>query len=152
MNHFERVRDVITYVQAFHRELSGYYGRLRKSNQPERVIMLLDYLQSHEDRLIDALDDFPDGARERVLETWFQYTPEKDILAPLKATRPASDLTVDQVMKTAMKMDTALIRFLEELTEQAGSQPVTEVLQNLVEMETAEDRLLAEQTQGIQEL
>lgn len=152
MQHFERVRDVIAYAQAFHRELSGYYGRLQKMNQPERVMMLLDYLQSHEDRLIEALDDFPDGARERVLETWFQYTPEKDILGPLKATEPASDLSVDQVMKTTMQMDTTLIRFLEELTEQADSQPVTEVFQNLVEMETAEDRLLAEQTQGIQAL
>lgn len=152
MNHFERVRDVIAYAQTFHRELSGYYGRLREMNQPERVLMLLDYLQSHEDRLIESLDSFSDGARERVLETWFQYTPEKDILGPLRAARPAPDLTVDQVMKTAMKMDTTLIRFLEELTEQADSQPVTEVFQNLVEMETAEDRLLAEQTQGIQEL
>ncbi|MFW5639903.1 MAG: hypothetical protein ACOC0H_01915 [Thermodesulfobacteriota bacterium] len=152
MQHFERVRDVIAYAQAFHRKLSGYYRRLREMNQPERVLMLLDYLQSHEDRLIEALDDFSDEAGKRVLETWFQYTPEKDILGPLKATDPAPDLTVEQVMKTAMKMDTTLIRFLEELTEQADSQPVTEVFQKLVEMETAEDRLLAEQTQGIQEL
>jgi hypothetical protein len=30
MKHFERVQAVIAYSQAFHRELSEYYRRLRK--------------------------------------------------------------------------------------------------------------------------
>ncbi len=152
MNHFERVRDVIEYARAFHRKLGEYYGRLRQMDQPERVNMLLDYLQSHEDRLMKALDDFSDEAQERVLKTWFQYTPEKDIFAPVKAMEPESGLSVDQVMKTAMKMDTALIRFMEELGDQADSEAVSQVFQNLLEMEKAEDRVLAEQTRGVQEL
>lgn len=135
---FERVRDVLTHVKAFHRKLCSYYKKLEGEAEKQRVSMLLGYLERHEKHLEECLEDYEEGAAAKVLDMWLQYSPNSKVLDDVCDIELKPDMTTDQVVKTALQYDDLIINFYKEMTISAESEAVREVFENLMNLENRE--------------
>lgn len=135
---FERVRDVLDHVKAFHRQLHQYYIGLEREAEKQRVAMLLSYLGRHQKHLEECLEDYEESAASKVLNAWFKYAPDMQILKFIANTELKPDMTTDQVVKTALQYDDKIINFYREMTKNAESVAVKEVFESLLQLESRE--------------
>jgi rubrerythrin len=135
---FQRTRDVIDHVRAFHAQVGELYRRLAEGADRERVRLLLNYMGRHEKHLEASLAAFEEQAASGLLDTWFQYDPEEETLARLTDVAVDPGMGVDDVIALAMRVDDGLIGLYEELAACALSADVKELFANLLELEKQE--------------
>lgn len=135
---FETTRDLLQGAQQLHQKLSRYYQKVSKKTDKERIKMLLEYLSRHERRLADSVKKYTDGAADNVLQTWYQYAPRKNLDDLLKDIEITPDMPIDEVLRSVIAFDDALIALYQELAQHAGSPTVRDVFTNLLEMEKSE--------------
>jgi hypothetical protein len=149
---FDETENVFDMIAGFHRTLKERYDRLTDEAEKERVKMLLDYLSRHERRFEQGLEQYSEQGRRKVLDTWYQYIPDGQTLDP-GSLDLTPDMTVDEVVDTALKMDERLKRFFESMAENAGSPPeVREVFRKMVEQEEREKAKLVKTAEQIKRL
>ncbi len=134
----ESVKDVLDHARMFHKIIGDYYIRLRSITDKERIKMLLDYLSRHEQYLEKSLVKYEEGAPEKVLKTWLQFTPCQEMLKHLEDIVAEPLKSTDEVIDVAMKLDDCLIELYEDMAMRAESEDLRAVFNNLVEMEKQE--------------
>lgn len=149
---YETTRDVLDHARAFHGELGKLYERLAGEAQQERVKMLLNYLSRHEEHLEEGLAQYEEGASKRILDTWFKYVPGEDRLRECQSIQLERDMSVDDVVAVALRLDTCLLDLYKEMADTAVSQEVKDVFTNLLDMEEQEKHKLARNTLLLQDL
>lgn len=149
---FERTQDVLDHARIFHNELRRLYEQLSTETEKERVRMLLDYLSRHEEHLEESLAAYEEGASKRVLDTWFKYVPAEDKLEKFRDVKLEPDMSVDDVVDVALRMDDCLVDLYKEMAEVAVSQEVKEVFTNLLEMEEQEKHKLVRNALQLKEI
>lgn len=151
---FETTKDVLDHVREFHQQLSAFYRNLIDKTNKERVRMLLDYLSRHEKHLEESMARYEAEVSERILKTWFQYPPPKEILGICKtlAVDEVEDLSVDGVIKLALELDDCLIDLYKEMIRGSGSEEVREVFQSLLDMEKQEELELVRDSLELKDL
>ena len=134
---FETTKDILDHARGFHRQLGEFYGSLSNQSGKQRVKMLLDYMSQQERHLEDALARYVEQLSEKMLNTWFQYPPPKEILSLCQEVTMAgkSDLTVDDVIAMVVKLDQCLIDLFKDAVEKAETDQLREIFRNLLEME-----------------
>lgn len=135
---YSTVRDILGYSQKVHQHASALYEQLREETQRERVDMMLKLLSHHEEGLAAAVADFRDSSRSRILEEWHQFEPEDigDLLSECRAIHP--DISVDELVMIALKVDEFLIGVYRQLSAEASSSEARELFENLAVSEEAE--------------
>ncbi|TNC91308.1 hypothetical protein [Thalassolituus sp.] len=135
---YSTVLDILNYSQKVHEHARALYEQLREETQRERVDMLLRLLSHHEERLAQAVADYRDESRSRILKEWHQFEPA-DIGDVLKDCRQIhSDISVEDLVAIALKVDDFLIGTYQQLAADAGSAEARELFSNLAELEQAE--------------
>jgi len=134
---FETTKDVLDHAREFHGQVSVYYRQLGKKVQKERVKMLLEYMSRHEKHLEENLARYEEDVSGRILNTWFQYPPPKDILKTVVSftLEGKENLTVDEVIDLALRIDDCLIQLYKQMAAESECGDVREVFTNLLEME-----------------
>lgn len=145
---FETMKDVLDHARKFHREVSEFYGRLTQKKQKERVKILLDYMSRHEKHLEESLAQYEEGVSEKILNTWLQYPPPKETLDLCKklSIEDNENLTVEQVIELALKLDDCLVNLYRMMIESAETEEIKEVFANLLAMEKQEEINLVRDT------
>lgn len=136
--HYKTVKDVVDHSRRLHQQISQLYQDIKQEQSQERVKMLLDYLQRHEDHLEESLDKFEKDKSQKVLDSWFQYAPDQDISAVLEQIEITDHMSVDEVILMALKLDDYFIDLYEGMVEHSSSSAVKSVFQNLLDMEQQE--------------
>lgn len=136
--HYKTVKDVVDHSRRLHQQISQLYQDIKQEQSQERVRMLLDYLQRHEDHLEESLDKFEKDKSQKVLDSWFQYVPDQDISAVLEQIEITDHMSVDEVILMALKLDDYFIDLYEGMVEHSSSSAVKSVFQNLLDMEQQE--------------
>lgn len=139
MKTFQQARDVVDHTRDFHHQLSNFYEKLKGESERERVKMLLDYLSRHEKHLEETLAQYEDDVSEKILDAWFQYIPEEQDqdISPDKL-HVESDMSVEDIIRMAMRLDDYLIKLYEGMVERANFPQVREAFLNILEMEKQE--------------
>lgn len=145
MHPFKQIRDIFSISRGFHDQLSLFYERLRDRTQRKRVRLLLDYLSRHETNLNRCLGQFADHTSSAVLDTWVQYVPDAEPFPHLETLRVAADMSTDDVVALALRLDDALIQFYEQLRDEAGSAEVREVFESMLRLEEVDEIALRRQ-------
>lgn len=141
---FETTRDVLDYVKQFHRKARNLYSELANQEEQERLKLLLDYLSRHENHLAKSLADYEQDTSEKILNTWFQYVPDQVLLEPINNVHIEPNLSLDEIVDLAMRLDNCLIELYKEMINHSSAiSEVKEVFQNLLEMEKQEQYHLA---------
>ena len=134
---FETTKDVLDHAREFHTQLSDFYNLLSRKSEKQRVKLLLDYMSQHEKHLEETLSRYEEEVSERILNTWFQNSPPKQVLNTCKeiGIEGKEDLTVDDVIEMAVKLDRCLIDLYKDMIKNAETDEVRDVFKNLAEME-----------------
>ncbi len=152
MRDYARTEDVFAIVADFHRRLSKIYKRLSGRADQQRVKLLLGYLQRHEQRFAQALEEYDTQAREKIKNTWYQYVPDEETLST-EGIEIEDDMDIDQVTKIAMELDERLIRFFERMANNVGAPYETrEVFQAMIEQEKQEKAELIQSAEDLKKL
>lgn len=141
---YKTVKDIVDYARKLHEALSHQYEELEQLTTSERAQLMLSYLNRHEQRLADALQDYEEGAGHGLLETWLQYAPNLDGAGPQMDKIRDVDLNdVEAVVAAALAVDEHLLRIFKEIEEQADIEALREVARSLQQIERNEEHLLA---------
>lgn len=150
-------RELIEQLQDFHKHLAAFYSRSAKQAKRERVKMLLDYMSHHEDDIAKCLADFEEDAAQKVLDTWFEFLPDiakcECFESECWQSKFPSDISVDDVVRTALWFDDCLIKFFKQMADLSVSRDVKALFDDLTQMEDQEKRkamrIALEVSQGV---
>ena len=145
-------RDLLDQVRDFHKQLSDFYAQKADIANDERVTMLLDYMSRHEMNLEKCLAEYEVDAPGRVLDTWFRFTPDIAECKCFDRIELTPDMTIDDIIETAMWFDDCLIEVYKTMAERSVSQNVRELFDNLVQLEQNEKRSALRSTQEIEQM
>ncbi|HPG00879.1 MAG TPA: ferritin family protein [Kiritimatiellia bacterium] len=132
---FERVTDIVEHAKQFHRQLSALYGQLAVTAEREKIRILLNYMSRHEQHLVECLGGYEKDAAQKVLGTWFKFVPEMPKCKCFECVDLKPDMSVDQIIETALRVDRCLLKFYAEAAEKAVVPEVKDLFSKLVEME-----------------
>ena len=133
MKVYKKVKDVLSVVESFHRELADRYQEGSVAAQKEDVAMLLAHLSRRERRLQQGLDKFMRAGQEGINETRIQYLSKEGELV-LDDMELSSMMSVDEVVSVAKAMDDRLLVFYEEMMQKTALPPdVREMFKRLLQ-------------------
>lgn len=141
MKTFEQVQDVLEHARLLHERLAGYYRQLEAVTANERVHMLLDYLQDHEQRLLEGLAAYQQEGPDTVLDTWLQYVPEQRM--PLLPEKVEQGVTVEEALQLALDCKDYLIELYRGVATRADLPQTREAFSELMKKEMHERRQIA---------
>lgn len=148
----ETVKDVLERARVFHRDMSAFYGRMSNVAERERVRLVLDYLARHERYMDDCLSAFEKGAGKQVLTTWYKYTPPKATVAALSGIELRPDMSVEDVLKVAFRLDECLVALYRGMAEGAPSVEIRDLFNKLLELEKKAEHQLVRDTVEMEDL
>ena len=135
---YKRTKDLLDRARLFHKRLGELYKRLETVSKQEQVKMLLDYMSRHEKHLTESLSKYEEEASRRVMDYWYKYTPNNKSCENLENIELRPDMTIDDVISLAMRMDECLVELYRSVAENAESEEVKEIFNSLLEMEKQE--------------
>jgi len=135
---YSTVKDVLDYSQKLHEHARNLYQQLRDQTQRERVDMMLQLLAEHEDTLASSMQSMQEHTSEQVLNEWHQFEPGSiaDALAGCKECHP--DMSVDELVQMALKIDDYLISLYRQMASAATSSDGRQLFESLVQLEETE--------------
>jgi len=136
---YKRTKDLLDRARLFHERLGELYKRLETVSKKEQVKMLLDYMSRHEKHLTESLSKYEEEASRRVMDYWYKYTPNNKSCEHLENIELRPDMTIDDVISLAMRMDECLVELYRSVAENAESEEVKEIFNSLLEMEKQEE-------------
>ncbi len=148
METFKQARDLLEWVRDYHRRMKEGYGAAAETAADERAALLFRYLQTHEaafeDMIGQAVTEHGD-----TLETWIQYTPDKEILESVAGSQVDPDLSAKEVAVNAQRMDEALVTFYRHAVERIKTRLAREAFEQLLEQQKSDRAKLAEHLQSV---
>ncbi len=148
-----RMQDVIEQSRTVHHQLRQYYKSLEDKTHEERIRMFLEYLSRHEQHLEAVMERFEQEMTEHILNMRVQYVPEPDQADDsLQTLSVTPEMSVEQVVKTALRMDDYLIRTYSAIADQTAYPEVRDTFEDLIRLETNEKKSLSNAIEGLMEL
>ncbi len=138
MTTYVQVRDVLNVAVRFHQHLEDFYAQLARQEDRDRVKMLLDYMSRHEKGFEQMLADYGKGQAQALLDTWMQFEPDERGLKVPEPRTLRADMTVDEVIKIALRLDDELIRFYSQAADLASIDDVRDLFAKLARQEEDE--------------
>jgi len=146
---YKRVDDLLGMVHRFHKQLAVFYAQLSENSDRERVQMLLQYMSRHERNFAQAMAEYDKETADKLLDTWIQYAPDRDVLSIPQAKDLDKNMTVDDVVKIAMELDEHLARFYSEAARSVDFSELKDFFCKLQEQEQADKAELARNAEMI---
>ncbi|KIH76140.1 hypothetical protein SAMN05660860_02497 [Geoalkalibacter ferrihydriticus] len=146
---FEQTSDVLNHVGLFHQQAGEVFRKLSERASNPRVRMLLDYIVRHEESLANSVFSYKTECSPQLLSTWFKYTHDQDIFAPLTAVDLDRDPSFDDVLDLAVDNDAKLLELYQEMVERSTSPDVKELFSSLLLKEMKEKQKLIRSALGL---
>ena len=142
-----QVRDILDSIRAFYGQLSERFKQAQQSVQGDQLPYLLEYIAIHEGQLGTGIEEFEENAEESLLDTWLQFGADETLTGILNQVELTPDMTEDEVLAAALKVDSQLISLYEELAGESSVPHVRELFEALARMQEARERQLARAVQ-----
>lgn len=132
---YGQVRDILNVAVEFHRRLKDFYRRLGEQTDRDRIQILLDHMSRHEEDFEQAMAKYNQERSKELLDTWMQYTPDQRSLDVPEPETLRADMTVDEVVATALDLDEKLVRFYSEAAHLAKTPEVKHLFEELTQQQ-----------------
>lgn len=149
---YNQTKEVLDQARMFHRRLSKFYEDLKDNASMEHTRALLDYMSRHENYLDESLEEFKEQVSDNTLDTYMQYGSDASAQVQIDNFEIKEDMTVADVVATAMHFDACLIKFYREMASKSTNPKVREVFENLLVMEQHEQLELSKRALDIESL
>lgn len=148
----KQVKEFVEFGRQFHAAIGRLYETLGEHAELERVRMLLDFLQRHEQNLEAALARFEKNSHSGILEAWLEYSPSLDVDAVLAEIKLPEKPSSDDIIAAALKFDDALIELYREVAEKAVNHNTRVTFQSLLTLEQGEKNQIARAALSLQDM
>lgn len=139
---YMQVRDVLNVATKFHRTLQDFYNQLAEQADRDRVQILLDLMRRHEEDFEKARESYDREGSKRLLDTWMQYAPNGRSLEVPQPEALRDDMTVDDVVEVALRLDEKLVQFYADAARMAKVPEVRHLFEELVRRREGEQARL----------
>lgn len=133
-------REILDQIRKFHHQLGAFYAETAEKAERNRAKALLEYMGRHEERLEARLTEYEEDAAQAILDTWFEFLPDIAKCECFEGVELNPDMSVDDVVGTALRFDDCLIQFFQEMADLSVVEDVKELFASLVRMEEEEER------------
>ena len=140
---FEKMIDALDHVCLFHNSLSKYYQKMSNVSKSEKVKLLLDYMAENESILAKTISDYQEQAPTGILNTWFQYANDLNILKQPVFDKDDLINEPEDVVGLSIKYSNELIELYTEMSDYSDNTKLKEVFDNLADMQTQEKHKLS---------
>lgn len=140
---FEQTEDVLYHARAFHLVLNRYYHSAAKRSKSTKLKLMLEYLAKNEHKLAIAIADYQDQAPPSVLQAWFQYTDDANVLILPDFVKSDATKSIENLTELANKLGDELIELYLEMANHVNAESIKEVFNNLAQMQRQEQRKLS---------
>jgi len=127
MRTYKQTSEIFDYVRLFHEQMRCYYDELYENTDKQRLRLFLEYLSQHEKNREGTLAKYEKEASTKIMDTWFQYVPERYSLNLFKNLEINSDMSVDDVVNTTLRMNEFLVELYKGLIEETKIEEIKEV-------------------------
>ena len=127
--------DLFDFARDFHQKMAAYYEQMQKEATHEEPRLLLQYLTEHEAHLAQNIREYEQEVPDKVRERWFRFTDEDLTSEALADAKFRPDMTADEVLGMALKVDGSLIKLFKQMRENLQSEEVQDAIDSLVQME-----------------
>lgn len=138
---YKRIKEFLTYIEECHIALSDLYHRL-SFNSDYKVKLLLDYMSNKERLVYLNLQKYIMQSSPSLLNEWLNEKQDRDFPQRCKAIVLTPQLTIEDIIALAMKLDIQLI----EIMQQAAHDSAT------IESELAFEHLINKEEESLHEL
>lgn len=135
---YSTVKDVLDYSRKLHEHARNLYLQLRDQTQRERVDMMLNLLAAHENTLATAMTSMQEHTSQKVLQEWHQFEPGSISEALQDASELHDDISVDELVTVALRIDDYLIGLYRQMLSETTSDDARAVFESLIRLEEAE--------------
>lgn len=129
---YEQTKDVLQRARSFHHQLSELYQELSDATDKPRMKLLLDYMSRHEAGLEECLRGYEKLADDRVMEAWFQFTPESVPEQPYAKFEVTPGMCMGDVVRMALEFDNCLLTYYQQLVNEAPSDELRDLFSELL--------------------
>jgi len=136
---FETTKDIIDHAKKFHQKLGEVYAALGERAGKEKLKLLLNYMSRHESHLVECIDAMESDASKKILETWFKYSPQMPDCECFECIDISADMSLEEVVDTALRVDQCLVRFYRDAAEKAVVPEVKDFFQKILDLEKKEE-------------
>ena len=140
---FEKARDAFNHVSLFHTKLSKLYQCSAAKKNTDKAKLLLCYLSEHEQELANGLDRYQQDASAALLDTWFQYANDADILKIPESKAFFTKKPIEAIVEFYFNVADELITFYEDMASQADKATLKEAFANLATMQKQEKQKIS---------
>jgi hypothetical protein len=127
---YQQLREVLANLRRAHNEAGACCAEVADARD-ERLTLRADFFRKREEALASRLESFEDGKHKRVLDTWVQYVPSREVEASLEGLRAARDRGSGAVLAECGELQRAIVGFLRQLAKNLEAPNVREILQDL---------------------
>ena len=128
---FKPIKDFLAYIEECHLALADLYTRLSLEVSNEKVKLLLDFMRNKEQLSYQHLHEYAQQAPTSILETWLDNVFDQGFPMKCQQMQLQPELSIDDVIALAMKLDTQIIELLQNAAHSAATVEAEVALENL---------------------
>lgn len=140
MKTYKQTSEIIDDARLFHKKMNDFYEQLHKKSKEQRVKMLLEYLIKHEKHRDETLAKYEKEASSKIMAAWFKYIPEDISAESLKYMVVKPNMSVDDVVNSALLMNNCLVKYYKGLIEETKVEAVRDMFNSLSKRIEKEER------------
>ena len=126
-----QTRDILNLSRDFYRQMHRIYDELSDHNDLQHMEIFLSAISRHVEYLEKKIRALEKKAPSKVLNTWFQFSPDPPKLNTDPTARLGPDMRIDDVICIIFDFDTALVEFYQRVTESTDFKDVRKIFLNL---------------------
>ncbi|WKE65006.1 hypothetical protein PVT67_15260 [Gallaecimonas kandeliae] len=148
---FKTLGDVFEHLTEAHQALAKLYKRLVANCDSERTRMMLHYLAEHEQQQAEHFTQYLKASHPE-LGTWFDKAVDTDFIHGLNRVSLETDVSQQDVLELALKLDNELLAELEALVPLCPGPSSRELLEGTLKEARARQHQLVHQTMRMEDL
>ncbi len=128
---FMQVRDILKLIRGVHRRTGNTIANVLPQVTDDRSRNVLETLLKHNRAMALELENSECVSETPLMQTWIQYTPDREPLTLIDESTFTPDMEPDDVLAQSMRIDRSLIEVYRLMSEQSSAPTVIEFFEQL---------------------
>ncbi|PIE40664.1 MAG: ATPase [Gammaproteobacteria bacterium] len=147
------LRDVLSWTQSFHQELSNTFKELGDTSDSTRLQLLLEYLAEQEQSLANVMDEFEETTSENALNTWcYDFLANNPIQMIDTSEKPLSQWNTTEIINAVEKQHNQVISLYRHLLGHVETPSATDLVKKLLNLEEHEAMKMTQSANRLEDL
>ena len=149
MKTFKQAYEVLKDAEKFHLDMAALYKELMQKSEDNRTQLLLKHMLEHETRMARNLANYGEVAKNKVMQTWLQYTHEESASDFVKELELSDPPTITEINNMGRAVDRYFSELYQTVYGAIESAEVKEVFEDLKQIQDKERITLSMATNSL---